>query len=287
VIVALGVLSTPALSGHADSGRWQEVAKALDITHVGAASLWLGGLAILLVGALRRDVPEAQEVASRFSPVAFGAVIVVVITGTVQSIRQVTSLDALETSYGRYLAIKVVLVLTLIGVASLARSAVQGRLAVEGEPFIVLRRIVAFEVAIAIAIVGVTAMLVDANPSGASDATSGPFDETVVLDDGNGGDVIVNVVVVPGTVGPTDIHVYVDNPSGGLTPPVDAIGTLSLPSGGITGLDVPFVTAGPSHWSANDLDIPIAGEWELELQLLLTEVDEVTATFTVPIGGSS
>jgi copper transport protein len=285
--VALGLLATQSLSGHADSGRWQDAAKALDITHLAAASAWLGGLAILVIGAVRRDVPEAQEVASRFSPVAFGAVIVVVLTGTVQSIRQVTSLDALETSYGRYLAIKVVLVLTLIGVASLARSAVQGRLAVQGEPIVVLRRIVAVEVAIAIAIVGVTAMLVDANPSDASDATGGPFDETVVLDDGDGGDVIVNVVVVPGTVGPTDIHVYVDNPSGGLTPPVDAIGTLSLPSGGITGLDVPFVTAGPSHWSANDLDIPIAGEWELELQLLLTDVDEVTATFTVPIGGSS
>jgi hypothetical protein len=49
---------------------------------------------------------------------------------------------------------------------------------------------------------------------------------------------------------------------------------------------VPFVPAGPKHWSANDLDLPIAGEWVLTVEVFLTDVDSVKTTFNVPIGGS-
>lgn len=301
------LVATPAFSGHADSGRWLEVAKALDVTHVGAAAVWLGGLAVLLLAVLRTDVTDARAIVERFSPVAFGAVAVVVVTGTGQAIRQITSLDQLETSYGRLLVVKVVLVLALIGVAWLTRAALHGRLtftdddeegveeeevevafgpgaarAGEGDDIGVLRRLVGAEVVVALAVVAVTALLVDANPGYATTSSAGPFDETVVVED-----VLVNVVVVPGTVGPTDVHLYVDDPAGGLAPPVDATGQLALPAREITGLEVPFVTAGPSHWVANDVDVPIAGEWELELVVFLTDVDAVTTTFTVPIGGSS
>ena len=212
----------------------------------------------------------------RFSNVAFGAVVVVVVTGTFQSIRQIDGLDAIETSYGRLLAVKIVLVATLVGVASIARTAVR-----QGQTS--LRALVAVEVAMAVVIVGVTAMLVDAVPARAVEtASGGPFQQTRVVDD-----VLVDVVLVPGTAGPNDIHVYVTNPAGGLTAGLETTGTLSLPAQGIEGVEVPFVVAGRNHWSANDLDIPIAGEWELTVDVLLTEVDQISATFTIPIGGTS
>lgn len=100
-------------------------------------------------------------------------------------------------------------------------------------------------------------------------------------------DVLINVVVVPGVVGPTDVHLYVDNPGGGLTPPVGVKATLSLASGGITAIDVPLIDAGAKHRIANDVDVPIAGDWRLDVQILLTDVDQATTTFTIPIGGSS
>ena len=287
VVLGVAIAATPAFAGHADSGRWTTLAKVADVVHVVAAAAWLGGLAVLAVRALRRDVPDARAIAERFSPIAFTAVGVVVVTGTFQSVRQVTSLDDIETSYGRLLAVKVVLVLALIGVASLTRSALRGRLALdESEPMTeertmgVLRRLVVAEVAVAVVIVAVTSLLVDANPGGAGATAAGPFDETVVVDD-----VLINVVAVPGTVGPTDIHLYVDDPAGGLTPPVGVTGTLS--SGDVDGIEVPFVAAGPGHWSAYDVDLPIAGQWELAIDVLLTEVDEVSTTFTIPIGGTT
>lgn len=289
-VFGLVLVATPAFSGHANAGRWRLAAKLLDVPHVAAAALWLGGLAVLLV-ALRNRVPEARSITERFSTPAFVAVIVVVLTGVGQSIRQVSSLDQLETSFGRLLAVKVVIVLALIGIASLTRSALQGRLVLGDEDedagaapqdeIGVLRKLVVAEVAVALAIVAVTSLLVDANPGYAAESVAGPFDETRVVDD-----VLVNVVAVPGTVGPTDLHVYVDNPAGGLTPPVGATGTLAREGGDGAGIDLRFVTAGPSHWSANDVDIPTAGDWVLTLDVQLTDVDRITATFTIPIGGS-
>lgn len=287
VVLGVAVAATPAFAGHADSGRWTAMAKVADVAHVVAAAVWLGGLAVLAVRALRRDVPDARAIAERFSPIAFTAVGVVVATGSFQSVRQVTSLDGIETSYGRLLAVKIVLVLTLIGVAWLTRSALRGRLVLdESEPVTeeramgVLRRLVAAEVVVAIVVVAVTSLLVDANPGAAGVSAAGPFDETVVVDD-----VLINVVAVPGSVGPTDLHLYVDDPAGGLTPPVGATGTLS--SGVVTGIEVPFVAAGPGHWSAYDVDIPSAGRWELTIDVQLTDANEVSTTFTIPIGGTS
>ncbi|MEA3055644.1 MAG: copper transport protein [Actinomycetota bacterium] len=297
-VVGIALVTTPALSGHADTGRWVAWATLFDVAHVGSGAVWLGGLTMLLAVVLRTDVTEARDVTERFSAVAFGAVSVVVVTGTFQSFRQLGSLDGFDTTYGHLLIVKVVLVLTLLGVASLTRSALHGRLPIgdlepvgagpgaqhveEHDVITVLRRLVAAEVVIAILVVAVTSLLVDANPSGALAARGGPFDQTHVVSDA-----LVNVVVVPGVVGPTDIHLYVDNPAGGLTQPVGVTATLSLPSGGVTGIDVPFVTAGPKHWTANDVDVPIAGTWQLEVEVLLTDIDKATTTFNVPIGGSS
>jgi copper transport protein len=296
-VIGFAIAATPALSGHADSGRWTGLAKVADVVHVGGAAIWLGGLAVLLLAALRSEVPDAKDAAARFSPIAFGAVIVVVLTGSFQSIRQVTTLDAIETSYGRLLAVKIVLVLAVIGIASLTRAALQGRLLLDGADPLpagpgaataaagseigILRRLVAAEVVVALVVVAVTSLLVDANPGYATTSVAGPFDETKVVDD-----ILINVVAVPGAVGPTDIHLYVDDPAGGLTPPVDATATLSLPTGEVTGIPVELVDAGASHWSAYDVDIPIAGQWELTVEILLTDVDKVTTTFTIPIGGS-
>jgi copper transport protein len=307
-LVGVALVATPALSGHADTGRWVAWAKAFDIAHVGSGAVWLGGLTMLLAVVLRSDVSEARQVTERFSPIAFGAVSVVVLSGVFQSFRQLGGLDGFDTTYGHLLIVKVVLVLTLLGVASLTRSALHGRLPIGGideqleseseseavragpgaqhveehDVITILRRLVGAEVVIAILVVAVTALLVDANPGIALASRGGPFDQTHVVDDA-----LINVVVVPGVVGPTDIHLYVDNPAGGLTQPVGVTGTLSLESGGVTGIDIPFVDAGAKHWTANDVDVPIAGTWTLKIEVLLTDIDKATTTFNVPIGGSS
>jgi copper transport protein len=54
VAVAVGLLLTPGLSGHAASGDLVPLAIVADVAHLGGVSLWLGGLVVLLAVVLRR-----------------------------------------------------------------------------------------------------------------------------------------------------------------------------------------------------------------------------------------
>jgi copper transport protein len=135
---------------------------------------------------------ELRQVVPRFSQLAFAAVVVVVATGLMQTWRQVGTVDGLLTSdYGRLLLAKLTLVTVLIGVGAVSRSLVQRRLvatsalvarptgpgAARLDPDVAtvarLRRSVGIEVAIAVAILTVTAMLVATNPARSAEPPSG------------------------------------------------------------------------------------------------------------------
>ena len=132
-IVGVGLLLTPGLAGHASTEGSVPFALALDVLHLGAAAVWCGGLAVLaavLAPGLRpEDRPDdIARVASTFSAYAFSAVLVIVATGTVQSVRQVGSVYALfNTVYGRTLLVKIGLVAMLIVLGAVSRRIVLGR----------------------------------------------------------------------------------------------------------------------------------------------------------------
>jgi len=88
------VFVTFALAGHAATGGQVPFTTLSDVLHVGAMAGWLGGLA-LLVGCLTGRVGPLAAVLPRFSRFAFGAVSVLVITGTYQAWRNVGSWSAL------------------------------------------------------------------------------------------------------------------------------------------------------------------------------------------------
>ena len=130
VALALGVWATFAYAGHGDTGRLVPLGFATDVAHLGAASLWLGGLAALVV-ALRgaADTDDAARTAVRFSAVALPAIAVVVLSGVTQSWRQLGSWDALwHTTYGRLLIVKFGVVVGIVVIASAARDIVRDQL---------------------------------------------------------------------------------------------------------------------------------------------------------------
>ena len=96
-------------------------------------SVWLGGLTGLLAVVLQPATP-ADDVAAtltRFSRLAFGAVVALVVSGIVQTVREVASPTALVgTSYGRILMVKIAFVLVALGAAGVSRVWVQQRLGV-------------------------------------------------------------------------------------------------------------------------------------------------------------
>ncbi|MGP4043459.1 copper resistance CopC/CopD family protein [Streptomyces sp. 2A115] len=120
-VVAAGLAATWAMAEHASAGIQTGIAMPVDVLHLLAVAVWLGGLSTLLV-ALYRTPSIEPSVVRRFSRVAFASVAVLAATGIYQSWRQVGSWSALTgTSYGQLLLVKVGLVVVLVGIAWISR----------------------------------------------------------------------------------------------------------------------------------------------------------------------
>ena len=144
---------------------------AADWLHVVAASVWMGGLLgfpILLIGPLLAMPTEARakllgRTVRRFSKVASGAVIALLITGLYAALLHVPSLSALTgTAYGNALIVKMGLLVLLL-IAGAVNLISRGR-----GPF---GRIVRFELALAICVFVATGFLTTLPPADAGQQT--------------------------------------------------------------------------------------------------------------------
>lgn len=291
--VALGVLGVAlllslGLSGHAATGDLVPVALVADLVHVGAVGLWLGGLLVVLAVALPRAQPdELRRVVPRFSSIAFAAVAALVVTGVFQSWRQVGGLDALtQTTYGHLLLAKLALFVVMVGFGYLGRRWVQRGYrgesvdvgADDAEVVAGYRRSIRVETALGIAILAVTALLVNAQP--ARSALSQPYSAELVADD-----LLIDVTIDPAKAGPTDIHVYALTATGAVAQVEELALELSLPERDLGPLEVPLERAGPGHFSAYDVEVPLPGDWTIEVRALVDDFTEATARDTVRIRG--
>ncbi|SCX37654.1 copper transport protein [Klenkia marina] len=130
-VLGAGLVLTTAATGHPVAGALPGLAVAVTAVHVAAMTVWLGGLAVLLAAVLRPGVPGDELAAAlpRYSRLAAGSVAALVVTGVVQSVREVGSPEALvSTTYGWVLVAKLVLVLAVLAVAGVSRVWVQQRL---------------------------------------------------------------------------------------------------------------------------------------------------------------
>jgi copper transport protein len=177
----VGLALTAALAGHSGSYSPRGLLVVTDTVHVLSMSSWLGGLAMLLVAlpiAVRalhggERVPLVAAVVSRFSRLATVAVALLLLTGIVQSIALVGAFDALvETAHGRLVLVKIALFSALISLGAYNQRRLLPRLrtvASSGEEpdraAALLRRSVACEVGLALVVLGVTSVLVAAEPA--------------------------------------------------------------------------------------------------------------------------
>ncbi|WP_261718874.1 copper resistance protein CopC [Streptomyces sp. FZ201] len=122
-VVAAGLAASWAMSEHASTGLQPGIAMPVDVVHLLAVAAWLGGLTALLVALYRSpELPPDGTAVRRFSALAFGSVLTLVVTGVYQSWRQLGSWSALtDTRYGQLLLVKVALVVLLVGVAWISR----------------------------------------------------------------------------------------------------------------------------------------------------------------------
>lgn len=262
-----------ALAGHAAAGPGHVVAAVNDTVHVAAASVWLGGLVLLLVAVLPDAAPGvAGVVARRFSSLALGTVVLLAVTGFYQAARQVGSLSAAtSTSYGRELLVKVGVVLVLVVLATVSRNLVQRSIGAAGR----LRTLVAAEATLIALVLGITAALVATEPAKTAYHPTTSANLELVGD-------TVQVSAVPAGNRTVELHLYVFGKDQQPSDPKEITASVSLPAKSIAALPVQLQDAGPGHRQAI-LAVPVAGEWRLAVTVRTTAIDEATGYVTLPI----
>jgi len=157
-LAAFLLLPAPTLAGHAlDSGR-PRIMVAVDLLHVTAASVWLGGLVALALALRGGD--DRHRMLRRFSNLALASVLVLATTGVIRAFSELDSLGQLwSTGYGRVLLVKSGLLTVLVAIGWLNRYRLLPRLSLHG-----LRRTVTAELALFVVLVAAVALLTDLRP---------------------------------------------------------------------------------------------------------------------------
>jgi copper transport protein len=301
-LVAIGIgigaaylAATPALGGHASVQSPVALFFASDVLHVLAASVWVGGIACLLLAlpAATRELTKPAHrgrlllaTLTRFSPLALGAVIAIAVTGVVQAYIDVRSFSALlHTTYGALILVKTALLLALIVLGALNRERLLPalrRVVAAGQPpgasGVVARRTLRGELALMLCVFGVTAALVSYAPP--IDAASGPFAANTTL-----GPAELQMTLEPARVGANTIHLYLIDAATGaqFTATRELTATAELPAKRIGPLPLRVTVAGPGHYILSSAVLSPAGTWQIRFTDRVSEFEEHTRTVRVPI----
>ena len=159
-----------------------------------------------------------------------------------------------------------------------------------------LRRSVLAEAAVAVVLLAVTTALTQTEPGrteqeakAATGAVTAPRNGSLSLSlpfdtggaDGKG---VVALDIDPAHAGANSLHLFVRKPGGQLfdVPEVKIALTLEAKKIGPLSVAPEHITTG--HWSADGVQIPMAGDWKVEVTVRTSDIDEVTVSKDAQIG---
>jgi copper transport protein len=251
---AVATAATIAAAGHAAASG--PINLFVDALHALTAALWVGGLIALAV--LGRSIEP--RVLHRFSTVAMASVLILVVTGTLNSLRHLTAVEQLwQTRYGLTLAIKLGLVAGTLAVAAVSR----GRLRQRGVPL----RSVRIEASLTIAVLAVTALLgMTAPPSQAAGPPGhtghgvdpGAANEGARMSLGDQGG--ATLLVSPATTTGSHLHLVLTDTKGQRLPATRVTLKVANPGRDIAPIPVPMGMR-DGVWVAN-YRFPFPGTWK-------------------------
>ena len=285
-VLALALAVTPGLSGHAGAKGTLEV--IADTGHVLAASVWVGGLAAVMLGlglAGERRRELARNVFPRFSTLVLWAVGVLLVSGTIGGLSGVDHLNELwNTTYGKLLLAKISIALVLIGFGVFNRRAVRGLSNAKAAPGFLswLQRSVAAEFVLMAVAIGVTSFLIS-KPQANAIVAKLPRAATAT---GQIGDLGARLVLDPGTKGQNLVHVYLSR--GGAPQTADEVTVTARSQVGDVG---PFrlimSQADRGHYLSPPLQVSLGGLWTFDVAVRRGDFDLNDVVLTVPLRTSA
>lgn len=292
-ICSVALFAVVAAGGHAVSGRAISVGFAATVVHLAAMAVWVGGLGLIVLVA-QRDTMVAT--ASRFSPLALGAVVVLALTGVVNGWRQIGTLDGItDSSYGRWLIVKVVIVAGVVAVAAVSRrllrrhadAASSAKLATVSADAMPadqpgdrrLRRSVLVEAIGMIIVLAATAGLTGATPPRQAGAAAAVDVSVTAVQD----DHFAQIDLLPAVTGGTVMHVTITSGDGDLEQADEITVAAELPEQQVGPIDIDTFPAGPNHVTTNEANFPIPGRWTITVTARYGEFDQLVFTTAVDV----
>ncbi|QDZ13573.1 copper resistance CopC/CopD family protein [Humibacter ginsenosidimutans] len=273
-VLAVGVLITIGVGGHAGTGGDVVVALLAATVHLAAMAVWIGGLLVLLIGVLPGFIADTENLARlrRWSQVAFISVVALILSGEYQAWRQIQPLPSLwSTPYGITLLVKLALVAAALVFALLAQRALHARVQpasrethpetgseAPAQPGLArrIRRSVVAEAVIVTAVVVVTTVLTALPP--ASGTYGPPTSRTAAL----GSDSRLVVDVDPTQRGPQQITITPERDDGTPEHVQSIAATLSSEQNGVSAIAVRLRRDG-NLWRSVNTVVPLAGTWTI------------------------
>lgn len=273
-------VTAPAFTGHTRAATPEALVIGVDVLHLAAGTLWLGGLVAiaLVLGDLARG-DSGGVVLGRFSTWAAGLLAVLVVAGTVLAWRIAGSWEALlDSGYGALLLVKVLAALVAIAIAAWNRFALMPRVRTRATPLV---RTALAEAGVLVVVLLVTGFLVDRSPettaaTSVEEPAAAPGEDVVL------GQISARISLDPPAVGPATLTITMTDALGEPAEGYEAP-RLSLKSGEVDLGGVEVASLGPGIY-AGEVVLPTGGEWEVQVSLRTTEFDNPvrTVTFQVP-----
>ena len=257
--------------------RWFAI--TTDLVHVISATIWVGGVAYLVVAsiqAIRSDEPKSRatliRLASRFAPVAIFATTILVASGIVSSLMQVTIPEALNTPYGRVLGAKILLLAILIALAVRNNRAVARHIRNDTAETRLLSRYIAVELGAAFAVLLATAGLASIEPArqyaertgiGVDDYVS--YTDTIFSAN-------INVKLDPGNTGTNALSVDITDSEGNPFQHADEVrARVKYLDDEFGEYFVPMENPSPGSWKLDDIIIGVAGAYQLDITVVRSD----------------
>jgi copper transport protein len=287
----LGVGLALSLSGHASTAQPQLVSRPTLFLHAVCVAFWIGALLPLALGARDaavRAAPPAISELRRFSNAILPVVVLLLLTGLWLAFVQLDRIEALwTTNYGQVLAGKLAAVIALFALAAANRYWLVPKFESSGgavaRPFAIS---IAFELVIALVILGLVALWRFTPPPRAlaADASISVHIHgekamaEIEIERAKQRSPQASVLVLDGAFQPLaakEVTLVLANPAAGIEP-IRMNATRAGANGG--------ARANTSTWRIGDLRIPVAGRWNLRVEILISDFEKriIEDTVTLP-----
>lgn len=277
LVVGSGAL---ALSGHASSAAPQWLMQPAVFVHAITIEVWIGAL-LPLAYALRRGGDAGRQALGRFSRLIPVCVAVLTVAGLLLAVVQVQQFGALfSTAYGNVLLVKLALLAVLFALVALNRW-VFTRSAVGGDRGAARRlgRAIIVETMIVLAIFAVAAAWRFTPPPRALVLVAAQPVSTHIHSD----KAMAEITLTPGRSGPVQVSAVILSPDFTPLTPKDVTFVFSNPEAGIEPMRRRAVLQADGTWRAVDVVIPLAGQWRVRLDVLISDFELVRLQETVEI----